>query len=286
MRALLDFLAKYYHWLVFILLEVVSFVLLFQFNHYQNSVWLTTANTVVGHVDAWERSVLHYLYLGRTNEQLTRRNIILEQNIEELTRRIERLTHDSTRTELLQTERLTGIKLIPAKVVNNSVMKKDNLMTISAGSADGVETEMGVVCGTGIVGIVFQTSPHFSIVMPLLNHHSQISCRLRGTLYAGTLRWEGDSPLHAVLDDIPRHAQFRIGDVVETSGYSAIFPPGLFVGRVKNIYNSNDGLSYKLQIQLGIDFSCLQDVSVVAQEFRPEISELEEKADSIKNKAR
>lgn len=281
MKTLLDFLAKYYHWLVFFILEVVSFVLLFQFNHYQNSVWLTTANAVVGRIDLWERSVLNYLTLGQVNEQLMRRNLLLQQNNDELQRRLAGLTHDSTQTERLLAERLQGVRLLPAKVVTNSVMRRDNYITISAGEADGVEPEMGVVSGTGIVGIVYMTSRHYSIVMPLLNQHSRISCRLRDSQYFGYLRWEGDNPLHAVLDDIPRHARFKVGDIVETSGFSSIFPPGIFVGRVRAISNSDDGLSYKLKVLLGTDFSRLQDVCVVAQEFQTEVSELEQRADSL-----
>lgn len=281
MKTLLDFLAKYYHWLVFFILEVVSFVLLFQFNHYQNSVWLTTANAVVGRIDLWERRVLNYLTLGQVNEQLMRRNLLLQQNNDELQRRLAELTHDSTQTERLLAERLQGVRLLPAKVVTNSVMRRDNYITISAGEADGVEPEMGVVSGTGIVGIVYMTSRHYSIVMPLLNQHSRISCRLRDSQYFGYLRWEGDNPLHAVLDDIPRHARFKVGDIVETSGFSSIFPPGIFVGRVRAISNSDDGLSYKLKVLLGTDFSRLQDVCVVAQEFQTEVSELEQRADSL-----
>ena len=281
MKTLLDFLAKYYHWLIFFILEVVSFVLLFQFNHYQNSVWLTTANAVVGRIDLWARSVLNYLTLGQVNEQLMRRNLLLQQNNDELQRRLAELTHDSTQTERLLAERLQGVRLLPAKVVTNSVMRRDNYITISAGEADGVEPEMGVVSGTGIVGIVYMTSRHYSIVMPLLNQHSRISCRLRDSQYFGYLRWEGDNPLHAVLDDIPRHARFKVGDIVETSGFSSIFPPGIFVGRVRAISNSDDGLSYKLKVLLGTDFSRLQDVCVVAQEFQTEVSELEQRADSL-----
>ena len=281
MKTLLDFLAKYYHWLIFFILEVVSFVLLFQFNHYQNSVWLTTANAVVGRIDLWERSVLNYLTLGQVNEQLMRRNLLLQQNNDELQRRLAELTHDSTQTERLLAERLQGVRLLPAKVVTNSVMRRDNYITISAGEADGVEPEMGVVSGTGIVGIVYMTSRHYSIVMPLLNQHSRISCRLRDSQDFGYLRWEGDNPLHAVLDDIPRHARFKVGDIVETSGFSSIFPPGIFVGRVRAISNSDDGLSYKLKVLLGTDFSRLQDVCVVAQEFQTEVSELEQRADSL-----
>lgn len=283
MRALLDFLVKYYHWLIFVALEGISLVLLFQFNHYQNSVWLTTANTVVGRINDWEQQALRYMTLGEVNEALTQRNLLLEQNNLALAQYINELSHDTTRSERLQADRLGGIKLIPARVTTNSVMRRDNLMTINVGEADGVLPEMGVVSGTGIVGIVFMTSPHYSIVLPLLNSRSNISCRLRGTKYFGSLKWDGAHPLYAILDDIPRHARFKIGDIVETSGFSSVFPAGLFVGKVKTIENSDDGLSYKLRVQLSIDFARLQDVCVVAQEFQAEIKDLEQRADSLMN---
>ena len=283
MRALLDFLVKYYHWLIFIALEGISLVLLFQFNHYQNSVWLTTANTVVGRINDWEQQALRYMTLGEVNEELTQRNLLLEQNNLALAQHINELSHDSTRSERLQADRLEGIKLIPARVTTNSVMRRDNLMTINVGEADGVLPEMGVVSGTGIVGIVFMTSPHYSIVLPLLNSRSNISCRLRGTKYFGSLKWDGAHPLYAILDDIPRHARFKIGDIVETSGFSSVFPAGLFIGKVKTIENSDDGLSYKLRVQLSIDFARIQDVCVVAQEFQAEVKDLEQRADSLMN---
>ncbi|MBP3829790.1 MAG: rod shape-determining protein MreC [Bacteroidaceae bacterium] len=281
MRALLEFIAKYYHWMIFIVLEGLSLMLLFQFNRYQNSVWLTTANQVVGQVDAWEQEALRYVTLGRVNEDLTRRNLILEYNYSQVSSQLAELTHDSTVTERLQADRIEGIKLIPAKVVTNSIVRRNNLITISAGSLDGVKPEMGVVCGTGIVGIVYITSEHYSIVLPLLNSRSRISCRLRDSQFFGYLTWDGGSPLYVQLDDIPRHARFKIGDIVETSGFSSVFPPGLFVGKVDAVGNSDDGLSYKLRVHLAMDFSHLQDVYVIAQQFQPEVRELEQKADSL-----
>lgn len=281
MRALLDFLTKYHHWLLLIVLEGLSFTLLFQFNHYHSSVWMTTANAVAGKIHAWEENALRYISLGDVNEALMRRNLILEQHNEALTRRITQLTHDSTQAEVTQARHMAGITMVPAHVITNSVLRRNNFITIDRGEADGIEPEMGVVCGTGIVGIIFMTSPHYAIVQPLLNSHSSISCRLRGSSYFGYLKWEGGSPLYAVLDDIPRHARFKVGDTVETSGFSSVFPPGIFIGKVASIENSSDGLSYRLRVHLGIDFTRLQDVSVVTQQFHSELHELEHRADSI-----
>ncbi len=276
MRSLLEFFAKYNYWLLFLVLEVFSFVLVFQFNRYQNSVWLTTANTVVGQIDAWEQSALRYIAMGEVNQQLSRRNLVLEHNIDELQWRLRALTHDSTLTERLQAERFKDFELIPARIVTNSVLLRDNYITIGAGEADGVEPEMGVVCGTGIVGIVLQVSTHYSIVLPLLNSRSNISCRLRGSTFFGYLKWDGHHPLYATLDDLPRYARLKVGDIVETSGFSSIFPSGIFVGKVEAIEDSDDGLSFKLRVHLGTDFARLQDVYVVKQRFHNELQELEQ----------
>ena len=277
MRALFEFLAKYNYWLLFIVLEVASLVLLFQFNRYQRSVWLTTANAVVGQLDAWEQNALRYITLGEVNQELTQRNLILEQNLEELRWRLQAITHDSTATERLQAQRMQDIEMIPARIVTNSVLLRDNFITIQAGSADGVKAEMGVVCGTGIVGIVYMTSPHYAIVLPLLNSRSRISCRLRGTSFFGYLKWDGRHPLYAYLDDLPRHARLKVGDIVETSGFSSVFPAGIFVGKVEAIDDSEDGLSYKLRVHLGTDFARLHDVCVVKQQFHDELQELEQR---------
>ncbi len=59
MRNLLDFLIKYHHWFLFILLEVISAVLLFRYNSYQSSAWLSSANSVVGKVYEMELSLIH-----------------------------------------------------------------------------------------------------------------------------------------------------------------------------------------------------------------------------------
>ena len=58
MRNLLEFLAKYNHWMLFVVLEVASAVLLFHFNSYQGSVWLSSANAVTGKVYELESAVV------------------------------------------------------------------------------------------------------------------------------------------------------------------------------------------------------------------------------------
>ena len=265
MKNLLTFVTRYYHWFMLLLLEVASGVLLFQYNNYQSSVWFTSANAVVGKVYEWDAAVHSFFSLTRVNEELTLRNFYLERQVTQLRRLYGDLTQDTTVMQRQELEFLSQYKLIPAKVVSNTVDKANNLITIDKGRLDGVEKDMGVDCGIGVVGVVYLVSSHYSVVIPVLNvPSSRISCAIRGRGYFGYLQWYGGDPSVAYVEDIPRHARFKRGDWVETSGYSAIFPPGVLVGKVTNIYNSTDGLSYRLKVKLTTDFACLRDVCVIS----------------------
>ena len=278
MRNLLEFLSKYYHWLLFAVLEVISFVLIFQFNSYQGSVWFTSANAVVGKLYELESSVESFFSLTKVNKDLTLRNFYLERQVNQLSRLYYDLTKDTTIAERNELEFLSRYKLIPANVVSNSVDRNDNLMTIDRGSKDGVEKDMGVACGNGVVGVVYLVSDHYSVVMPVLNYHSRISCAIRRRGYFGYLKWQGGDANIAYVEDVPRHAKFKRGDWVETSGYSSIFPPGVLVGKIIEVYNSRDGLSYRLKVQLTTDFGNLRDVCVISDKGIAERTRLMEAA--------
>ena len=263
MNALSDKLKNWGHWIVFLILEVASLVLLFRFNAYQGSVWTTQANDVVGRVMEGRQRLIAYSQLGEANRQLTEMNLQLQSELDVVRHRLAELEHDSSATERAVSSQLAGIHRIPAQVVSNSIRDRENYITINRGLADGVQNEMGVVCGTGVVGIVYQAGQHYSLVLPVLNSRSSISCRLHDTEYFGYMKWNGGSPLLAFIDDIPRHAKIKVGEMVETSGFSSVFPAGIFVGKVRRILNSDDGLSYKLEIGLSTDFARLRNVSVI-----------------------
>lgn len=285
MRNLLEFLTRYNHWFVFVLLEIFSLVLLFQYNSYQNSVWFSSANAVSGQLLAWDNDVKSFFALSKVNQELTQRNVYLEQQVKQLSTQLTEATKDSGWVKRGQLSLLQGYRLIPATVVSNSINKIDNLITINKGEADGVRSDMGVVSGTGVVGIVYLTSAHYAVVIPVINSQSSISCTIRRRGYLGYLHWTGGDPRMAYVEDVPRHARFALYDWVETSGYSSVFPPGITVGRIRHVYNSADGLSYRLKIILSTDFSNLRNVCVVDNTAMKERMQLMEAAeDSIKVK--
>lgn len=278
MRNLLNFLLKYNYWFIFILLEVASFVLLFRFNRYQQSAFFTSANVVSGMVYEVSGGISSYFHLKSVNEDLLDRNMLLEQQINNLEKALRTHQTDSIAINSIKAMPQTDYQLFKARVIKNSINQADNYITLDKGSASGIRTEMGVVDGNGIVGIVYETSPSYSVVISVLNSKSSISCKIVGSEYFGYLKWEHGDSRYAYLKDLPRHAEFNLGDTVVTSGYSTVFPEGIIVGTVDDMSDSNDGLSYLLKIKLATDFGKVSDVRVIARSGQREQQELENKS--------
>lgn len=263
MRNLLAFLAKYNHWFVFILLEVISFALLFRYNSFQGSVFFSSANAVAGKIYEYRSDVTTFFSMSQNNKRLTERNLMLEQEVKTLSQYIARNNGDSLVLDKYQKQMLKDFRLIPAKVISSSLDKEDNLITLDKGKADGIHEDMGVACGMGIVGVVYMASDHYSIVIPVINKNSNISVTIKKRGYFGFLHWKGGPADIAYIDDVPRHAKFALGDYVVTNGYSSIFPPGIMVGKIIHVFNSSDGLSYRVQLRLATDFGNLRHVCVI-----------------------
>lgn len=274
MRNLLNFLIKYNYWFLFLILEVASFVLLFRFNHYQQSVIFTSASEVVGKVYEVSGGISEYFHLKSSNEKLMDRNIWLEQRVAYLEKLLETSAADSVWRQQRDLP-FDTCRTFQASVVKNSINRKDNYITLDVGTEAGVRPDMGVVGVDGVVGIVYKTSAHYSLVIPLLNSKSSISCKIVESDYFGYMQWDGQDSRYAYLRDLPRHAEFQLGDTVVTSGYSTVFPEGLMVGVVDDWQDMHDGLSYLLRVKLSTDFGKLNNVRVISRSRQDEQKALE-----------
>jgi rod shape-determining protein MreC len=277
MRNLLNFLIKYNYWLLFLGLEALSFILLFHYNSYQESYFFNSSNAVTGKIYEISGGISSYFHLKSVNRDLLDRNMELETKISNLEKALKEHQVDSL--DILSLERLprTSYFLFKANVINNSLNLTDNFITIDKGYSAGIRPDMGVVDANGVVGIVYETSPYYSVVISLLNSRSNISCKIVGSNYFGTLRWDHSDPQHALLENLPRHAQFNLGDTIVTSGYSSVFPEGIMVGTVDDMGDSGNGLSYLLKVKLATDFGRISDVRVIARRGYREQKTLENK---------
>ena len=278
MQAILNFLIKHNHWFLFTLLEGISFVLIISFNNYQNAVVFTSANNVAGNIYSVITDVDSYFGLKGENAVLKEHNRTLLEELEQVRYELKTIKENSLLAENPFTRKKeSGFYYKTATVVNNTINKTDNYITIDKGTNDGIRSEMGVFSDKGIVGIVYQSSNNYSIVLPLLHGKSKINCRVKGCNSFCALQWDGSDARYSYLVDLPRYTVFEKGDTVVTSGFSSIFPADLPVGRIHNVEESDDGLFYRAKVELFVDFSALSNVFVVGNDSKEEQKQLERK---------
>lgn len=275
MRQLLEFFVRHGAWFAFLLFAGISCVMLFRGNPYQQSVFMTSAGAVSSGIYNAANGVTGYFHLRTINDDLQERLSALEMENLSLRRRLQRADEMAYADTVAPDSALTPYRFITARVINNSIAHSNNFLTINRGAADGIRPEMGVFDQNGIVGIVNVTGPHTARVISLLNSDLRLSCKVKGSDAFGSLVWDGRSPRQAILEELPRHVEFAIGDTIITSGYSVVFPEGIPVGTVVEQSRDADDNFYSLKVQLLTDFATLSTVRVIENFQKDEIEEVE-----------
>lgn len=275
MRNLLNFFLRYSSWFVFLFYALLSCYLLFTRNPYQHHVYLTSANAVASGIYEVTGNVTSYVGLRDINDDLQRRNAALEAEVVMLRTQNKHLRQDILQDSLRSLDSVGRFEFVIASVINNSVIRPYNYITIDKGTADGLAPEMGVMDQNGVVGVTNVVGKHHSRIISLLNPNFRLSCKLRGNSAFGSLVWDGRNPSEALLEELPKQVRFHKGDTIITSGYSAMFPEGIPVGTVIGSTSGEDDNFHTLRIRLLTDFTTLSTVKVISNRDIIDIKEVE-----------
>lgn len=260
----------------------MSCVLLFTRNPYQHHIYMTSANTVTAGVFSLSNNITSYFNLREINSDLNERNATLEAEVLALKSELQKIDDTRHTDTIVETE--TGqYQFIVAHVINNSISKPYNYITINKGYADGIRPEMGVIDQNGVVGAVNVVAAHSARVISVLNQNFHVSCKVKSSQHFGSLTWQGGDPRVALLEDLPRHSQVKPGDTIVTTGFSAVFPPDIPVGRIMKPQNGKELSTSNLKVQLSTDFARLSTVQVVVNAQRKEIADIEATDDNKHN---
>ena len=275
MRNLLNFFLRYSSWFVFLFYALLSCYLLFTRNPYQHHVYITSANAVASGIYEVTGNVTSYVGLRDINDDLQRRNAALEAEVVMLRTQNKHLRQDILQDSLRSLDSVGRFEFVIASVINNSVIRPYNYITIDKGTADGLAPEMGVMDQNGVVGVTNVVGKHHSRIISLLNPNFRLSCKLRGNSAFGSLVWDGRNPSEALLEELPKQVRFHKGDTIITSGYSAMFPEGIPVGTVIGSTRGEDDNFHTLRIRLLTDFTTLSTVKVISNRDIVDIKEVE-----------
>lgn len=275
MKEFFDFFRRYSKWLVLTAYIVLSCFLLFNSDPYRHHLYLTSASTLSGSLYKVGHNITSFFSLREVNSDLNHRNAVLEAEVVNLREEINRMRLAGFSDTMPTPDGVAHFDFIVANVINNSIHHAQNYATLDKGSLDGVRPEMGVIDHSGVVGTVSQVGPHYSRVISLLNPNFRLSCKIKSSDNFGSLVWDGLDPSEALLEELPRHTVFQPGDTVVTSGYSAVFPPGLPVGVILPDNSQHKENFFTLRIKLFADFSRLSNVQIVRNNNQDEIRAVE-----------
>jgi rod shape-determining protein MreC len=273
MKNLLAFITKHHFIFVFILLQLICFWLMVRQNNYQGSRVLNSSNAVVGSVYQVAANTREYFSLKQENDMLAAENAALRNflrnnyNIVPLKRKY---VKDTIYDQLYS--------YISANVVNVSVNKRRNFITLNVGSNQGIGRDMGVMCSDGIIGYISAVSGNFSSAMSLLHKDAKVNCQLKKDASYGPLIWDGKDYQYCLLTDIPTHVRLKKGDTVITSELSGIFPEGLFVGTVESWEQRQNESFFTVKVKLGADLKKVHHVYVISNRLKAERDSLEKEA--------
>lgn len=272
MRNLFNFIVRHNFIFLFLILEVFAFMLMVRKGSYQGSNILNSSNTLVAGIYQVAANVGEYLSLRQENERLATENVALrnalKNNLYVLPLKVFKIRDTLYRQQY---------SYIAAKVVNSSVNKRRNYLTLNVGADMGIARDMGVVSSNGVAGIVTDVSGNFASVMSLLHKDLRVNCQLKRDGSFGPLVWDGEDYRHCNLTDIPTHARIRAGDSVITSELSGIFPEGLMVGTVVSFERRKNEAFYTVKVKLSADLKKINHVYVIKNKFKLERDSLEVK---------
>ena len=265
MRNVFLFIRKYANFLFFLLLQIIALSFLFRYNKYHEAAFMNVAGEFTGIINQRYSKVEYYFRLKKINEQLAAENAVLNQLRKE---NFERPTgNEKTVLDTIQTDTMREIRKytwMGANVVGSTVNTQTNFITIHRGLLQDVRPNMGVVSPQGIVGTVVNVSDNYASVMTLLHRQYKVVVKIKNGGDRGTIEWDGVSPMFVTLKDIPKSAKVKVGDSVETSPTSSLFPGNLMVGTIAEIVDDKSSNFYTLKVKPATNFFNIEYVYVIA----------------------
>ncbi len=271
MNNFLRFLVSYHLIILFILLESVGLVLLVNNNNYQNTRYTNFVKNTIGIYAEKRANMLQYFSLRDVNQKLSEENTRLKNIIEKNNIfRTSQLKEFTIKDTISKQE----YSYLSAKIVNNTVNKQYNYITLDKGSLNGIEKEMSVITQNGVVGIIVSVSDRYSIAISLLNRNLKVSAKIKKNNYFGSFDWPGVNYKTGSLNEIPIHVNVKKGDTIISSGFSSYFPEGIILGYVSD-YKIKGGNFYQIDVALAADFKNINHVYIVKSLRKSEKEQLE-----------
>ena len=276
MLRIFQFLYRVRAFFLFAFLEFLAIWMIVANNSPQGAAFFNSSNEWVGNALKKQADVVQYFSLVDHNSALVDENARLKQELLEL-----QVRPDSMPL-VIDSALEANFELKGARVVANSLRFSQNYLTLYKGSKDGIKPGMGVFNSQGIVGRVKSVSENYAVAFSVLNTNLLISAKIKSSDVFGSVRWDGSNTTEVQLLYVPRHVKASKGDTVISSGFNAVFPEGILIGKISKVeVNKSDPNYLALTVKLSTDFSKLNYVYLVENTRFQELDSLYRQSDLI-----
>jgi rod shape-determining protein MreC len=278
MNSLRELIKRYFHLLVFMMLQIFAILLIYKNSNYQHFVISTSMQSVVAPVQKFANIFYRQFRYSAENTFLMQQNIELFREKENMFVFSDDSIHEVFTGKGKNKRRMYDIT--SAHIVFNTINKTNNYIIIDKGKRNGIAADMAVLSPNGVVGVVSDVSSNFSTVISLLNPNSRVSAKVMPINQIGTVMWLDNDPAVAQLTAIPQHLMVSVGDSVVTSGYSDVYPQDILIGTVIEIFDNPNNTFLTIKIKLATDFRNLNNVYIISNLYKPELDSLKSKFNS------
>lgn len=275
MKNLFLFFNKVKFFMFFIVLQLIVFKIIVSNSSYQQTSILNSSSSLSGWFFTQSKSIKDYFGLKSVNKTLALQNASLKQES----------FHNYTivsENEILIDKEIYKKKYLfqPSVVIQNSIRRRKNVLTLDVGIDKRITKEMGVVSSKGIVGFVKDVSQHYSTVLSLMNTEFTVPVIPLNDSCEGKLFWDKNDKINQVsVRGIPTYFKIKEGDTIVTQGGSGFFPPHEMVGTVTEVLKQAGSNNYLLKVKTSVDFNALNNVFIVKNIYKEELDSLQQVID-------
>lgn len=257
---------------IFIILQTICFLLIIYGNDRQGAIFFGATDSFFGRIQETKTGFTQRLGYKERYDSLLKEHITLLET-QANAQYDNRVLIDSTNGDSAYLQKYL---FYPANVIKNSVQLKNNYLVINKGTHHNIKPQMGVIGEQGIVGIVVAVNKYYARVISILHNRVRITAQIKASGAPGSLIWDTENPKFLYLEGIPSHVEVELEDLVETSKYSRIFPPGIAIGTIVEKEVPPGSSTYKIKVELINDLRSVKDVMVVEHLHEALIKEIEQ----------
>lgn len=199
------------------------------------------------------------------NEEL--RSQLNEKTTELNTVRLEQYELENLRELFELDQKYPSYEKVAANVIGQNGGNWFSSFTIDKGSNDGIEVDMNVISGSGLVGIVTDVGPNYAIVTSIINDTTNVGGMVTTTsdnlIVNGSLLQMNENMVIEFSNLNDSDDEVIVGDPVVTSYVSDLYQQGILIGYINSLEKDSNNLTKSGTITPAVDFEHIEEVLVI-----------------------